>query len=178
MPKTSKASSTPRRRFRPLTPQSAAQEASAPMTRAAPGATRPAAGVMPTSPAMAPEAAPSSEAWPFRTRSASAQASTPQAAASKVLAAARTACPLAASADPPLKPNQPTHSSAAPVRFSGRLWGSIASRPYPRRGPTQRAPTRPATPALMWTTVPPAKSSAPRRCSQPSPAQTMCAIGR
>src|ERR1051325_10414390 len=57
------------------------------------------------------------------------------------------------------------------------------------------APTRPATPELMWTTVPPAKSIAPFCCSQPpltssaaaevasliasGPVQnhTMCAIG-
>ena len=41
---------------------------------------------------------------------------------------------------------------------SGRLCGFMTSRPKPRRGPTTIASTRPATPALMWTTVPPAKS--------------------
>ena len=41
------------------------------------------------------------------------------------------------------------------------------------------APTRPATPALMCTTVPPAKSITPR-CARkpPSPLHTMCTIGR
>ena len=33
------------------------------------------------------------------------------------------------------------------------------------------------TPELMWTTVPPAKSSAPSLYSQPSVDQTQCAIG-
>ncbi|CFN68931.1 Uncharacterised protein [Bordetella pertussis] len=49
------------------------------------------------------------------------------------------------------------------------------------RRPTTYAPTSPATPALMCTTVPPAKSSAPRALSRPGAVseanQTMCAIG-
>src|SRR6185436_302277 len=69
--------------------------------------------------------------------------------------------PLASSAEPALKPNQPNHSIEAPIIVITRLWGGIASRPQPMRLPTTKAPTRPATPALMWTTVPPAKSSAP-----------------
>ena len=64
------------------------------------------------------------------------------------------------------------------------------------RLPISKAPTRPAMPALMCTTVPPAKSSAPFWNRNPAPAvaaapasalvyasgpaqnQTMCAIGR
>src|SRR5690606_961779 len=74
--------------------------------------------------------------------------------------------------------------------------GAIDSRPKPIRLPSTYAPTRPAIPALMWTTVPPAKSSAPHCQISPAfalvasttfaavyasgPAQnhTMCAIGR
>jgi hypothetical protein len=39
-----------------------------------------------------------------------------------------------------------------------------------------RAATSAATPAFTWTTVPPAKSSAPRSASQPPP-HTQWAIG-
>ena len=94
-----------------------------------------------------------------------------------------------------MKPNQPTHSSEAPIIVIGRLCGAIASRPKPMRLPSTYAPTRPAMPALMCTTVPPAKSSAPHCQSRPAlpvsssisfgsvyasgPIQnhTMCAIG-
>ncbi len=79
---------------------------------------------------------------------------------------------------------------------SVRLCGLSASRPKPIRLPNRKAPTRPATAALMCTTVPPAKSSAPFWNSQPPLAvitsaalasvkpsgpgqnQTMWAIGR
>jgi len=40
------------------------------------------------------------------------------------------------------------------------------------------AATSAETPALMWTTVPPAKSSAPSLKKAPDEAQTMCAIGK
>ena len=45
----------------------------------------------------------------------------------------------------------------------------IRARGYPRRFPRIMAATRPATPALMCTTVPPAKSSTPISPSQPPP---------
>ena len=41
---------------------------------------------------------------------------------------------------------------------SGTLWGRMATLPKPTRWPTTSARTSPATPALMCTTVPPAKS--------------------
>jgi hypothetical protein len=44
--------------------------------------------------------------------------------------------------------------------------GGVASLPKPTRLPIMRQPTRPAMPALMWTTVPPAKSSAPHAPQQ------------
>jgi hypothetical protein len=46
--------------------------------------------------------------------------------ARKVLVKARAASSLAASALPPLKPNQPNHSSPAPSRVKGTLWGRMA----------------------------------------------------
>ncbi len=50
------------------------------------------------------------------------------AGASIVLAKASAAMPLAASALPALKPNQPNQSSPAPSSVNGTLWGRIAWR--------------------------------------------------
>src|SRR5215475_1194761 len=108
---------------------------------------------------------------------------------------ASAAEPLASNADPALKPNQPNHSIDAPIMVIVRLCGGIGSLPKPVRLPNTIAPTRPATPALMCTTVPPAKSNAPHcqmrppvavtasalaaevKASGPGQNQTMCAIG-
>ncbi len=75
---------------------------------------------------------------------------------------ATAAALFAAVAEPALKPNQPNHSSAAPIMtsvrlcgFNGRLLGQ------PMRLPRMMASTSPAMPALMWTAVPPAKSMTP-----------------
>ncbi|MNR67617.1 hypothetical protein D3C85_1917150 [compost metagenome] len=53
-----------------------------------------------------------------------------------VLTKARPATPLAAPADPALKPNQPTHSREAPTMLSVRLCGAMDSLPKPRRLPS------------------------------------------
>ena len=84
---------------------------------------------MATRPATAPEAAPSIEALPRISVSPTHQASTAAAVALKVFMKASTALLPASSAEPALKPNQPTHSSAAPTMVSGRLCGAIASLP-------------------------------------------------
>ena len=55
-------------------------------------------------------------------------------------------------------------------------WGGISSLPKPTRLPTQSAPTRPAMPALMCTTVPPAKSIAPHRNTRPASAMTSSSL--
>ncbi len=67
------------------------------------------------------------------------------------------ALPLAATALPALKPNQPTHNRLAPISVIARLCGGIIVCGKPRRLPIISAATSPATPALMCTTVPPAK---------------------
>ena len=54
--------------------------------------------------------------------------------------------------------------------------GSIRS-PLTTRRPMSRATISAETPDEVWTTVPPAKSSAPSLNSQPSVAQTQWAIG-
>ena len=82
---------------------------------------------------------------------------------------AMPAAPSAARALPALKPNQPTQSMQAPVTVNGRLWGGIAVVGKPRRLPSTKAATSAATPALICTTEPPAKSRNPRSPSQPPP---------
>jgi len=194
-PNTSSVSSAPSIRLSPFTPQRQTTPAARPITNAPGMPTLPAAGVIATRPATAPEAAPSIEGLPLNSHSPSDQESTAQAVARKVFRNASAAELPASSADPALKPNQPTQRSDAPIIVSGRLWGDIASRPKPIRLPARYAPTRPATPALMCTTVPPAKSSAPHCQRKPAfafspstsfgsvyasgPIQnhTMCAIG-
>ena len=61
--------------------------------------------------------------------SANIQASAAAAVAIWVTAMAMPARPSAATAEPALKPNQPTHSSEAPITVSTRLCGAIGSLP-------------------------------------------------
>src|SRR6202161_28688 len=94
-----------------------------------------------------------------------------------VAAKAMPARPSAATAEPALKPNQPTHSSEAPITVSVRLYGAIDSLPSPWRLPSISAVASPAMPALMCTTVPPAKSSCVA-ASQPDGSHIQCATGQ
>ena len=80
------------------------------MTSAPLGSTKPEAGVMATRPATAPEAMPSTLGLPWTSHSENIQASAAMAVAICVTAMAMPAEPLAATAEPALKPNQPTHS--------------------------------------------------------------------
>ena len=91
--------------------------------------TLPAAGVIATRPATAPDAAPSIDGLPLIIHSPNVHASTAQAVARNVLMNASDAELPASSAEPALKPNQPTHSSEAPIIVIGRLCGAIASLP-------------------------------------------------
>src|SRR6478736_8036182 len=77
--------------------------------------TQPQAGVMATSPATAPEAAPSIVGDPLKIHSPNIHAMVAAAVASSVLVNTSVAKPLASRFEPTLKPNQPTHSSAAPI---------------------------------------------------------------
>jgi hypothetical protein len=99
-----------------------------------------------------------------------------EAAAVLVTANATAASPLAPSALPGLNPNHPNQSNAAPMTVIVTLWGGRVFSGYPRRRPITIAATSADTPELMWTTVPPAKSSAPFRIGQPPP-QTQWASG-
>src|SRR5215475_14106692 len=87
--------------------------AAIPMMIDAPGSTKPDAGVIATRPATAPEMQPSTEGFPLAIHSANIQPSAAAAVAICVTAMAMPARPFAATAEPALKPNQPTHRSEA-----------------------------------------------------------------
>src|SRR3954468_16897861 len=135
------------------------------MTIAYMGVTNPAAGVMTTRPATAPEIAPSTVGLPPLTHSTSSQPSVAAAAAKCVQMNALLASDPALSALPALNPNQPTHSRAAPITLMTTLCGVIGTVPNPRRLPITRAQISADTPDEMCTTVPPAKSSAGIPCA-------------
>src|SRR5262247_3316608 len=93
------------------------------------GVTKPDAGVMATRPATAPDAAPSTVGLPRLIHSVNIQPRAAAAAPVLVAVKALAARPLASSALPALKPNQPTHSKDAPITVIGRLWGCIGCWP-------------------------------------------------
>ena len=94
-----------------------------------PRPTKPAAGVMATSPATTPEAIPSTVGFLVTTHSANIHARAAVAAEVLVTRKADPATPSAASSLPALKPNQPNHSRAAPNAVRVMLEGNMASRP-------------------------------------------------
>src|SRR5690606_20020636 len=97
-----------------------------PMASAPEGATKPAAGVMATRPAIAPERMPRRLGFLITIHSAIIQASAAPAVATWVFAMATPASAFDAAAEPALKPNQPTHRSEAPMSEKVRLCGAIA----------------------------------------------------
>src|SRR5262249_24273747 len=147
------------------------------MTRAPMGVTNPAAGVTATRPATAPDAAPSTVGLPRELHSVSIQPRAAAAAAVFVVEKACTASPLAASALPALKPNQPNQSQLAPITVTGRVGGGVGCWPEPLRLPMTSTAAKAETPDEMCTTVPPAKSRAPSLWSQPPSPHTQWASG-
>src|SRR5262249_3938311 len=91
------------------------------------GPTKPAAGVIATSPATAPEIAPKALGLPLRNHSAAHHPTTAAAAPKCVATKALRAKPPAPSALPALKPNHPTQSRHAPMKLSTTLCGGIGS---------------------------------------------------
>ena len=150
--------------------------APSPIIRAGIGPTNPAAGVMATRPATAPDAAPTALGLLSMNQDMNNQDIMAAAAAVLVTTKALVATPSAARLLPALKPNQPNHSSAAPRTTIGTFAGPMGCSGKPTRRPIIKAETSAPAPALMCTTVPPAKSNAPRSPSQPPP-QTQWAIG-
>src|SRR5690349_3291839 len=123
--------------------------ATKPRMRAAPGWTKPAAGVMTTRPATTPEPKPRADGLPEWIHSAIIQERPAAAGAMVVVVKARPARPPAASeqlaptmAEPALKPNQPNQRRPTPIRVKGRLWGAIRSVGKPCRLPRKISAAR------------------------------------
>ena len=141
-----------------------------------------------TNPAIAPEAAPKLVGCPSLNFSTTIQPNSAAAAATWVFISTKAAIPLAPSAEPALKPNQPNQSKPAPKSTTGSECGRIASFRQPTRRPRIKLSAKPAAPALICTAVPPAKSSIPRAAKNPAPvtvsptlfpkAKTQCATGK
>src|SRR5947209_4740611 len=93
------------------------------------GMTKPAAGVMTTRPATAPEQKPSTVGLPRVTHSSSGQTEQATAVARVVVVKALAAIPSEATALPALKPYQPTHSMPVPTMVKVRLCGRKARLP-------------------------------------------------
>src|SRR5215470_13117839 len=89
-----------------------------PITIPCQGSTKPEAGVIVPRPATAPEIVPSTEGFPRVHHSRSVQVNAPAEAARCVATMAKTAREPAASAEPPLNPNQPTQRSPVPITAS------------------------------------------------------------
>ena len=79
------------------------------------GPANPEAGVTATRPATAPETMPRSDGLPLAPHSTKSQDKAAAAVATKVLTMASAVVPFASRFEPALKPNQPTHRSAAPI---------------------------------------------------------------
>src|SRR5512134_549337 len=141
------------------------------------GWTYPEAGVIATRPATHPDAAPRTVGFFRWNHSAKTHDSVAAAAARWVATKALVESSPTARALPALKPNQPNHRMAAPRTVIGRLCGAMLSIPNPLRLPTAIAAARAETPEVMWTTVPPAKSRAPRLRIHPPIPHTQWATG-
>src|SRR5690606_7248240 len=90
--------------------------------------TKPAAGVMATSPTTAPIQNPRADGFLPRTASKRIQHNPAAAEAVFVVAKAEAASGLAPIALPALKPNQPNHSKPVPSKTKGMLAGAISFR--------------------------------------------------
>src|SRR5215472_2657413 len=134
-PKASSASSYPNTAFTFVTIKKHATPATAPIISAGIGPTNPAAGVIATSPATAPEIAPSALARPFLIHSAALQLNAAAAAPKCVATNALDASEPAARALPALKPNQPTHNKHAPMKLRTKLCGGMGCFGKPVRLP-------------------------------------------
>src|SRR5690348_16483589 len=118
-PKTSSVSSTPIMRFRPLTPHRHTSPAPSPITNAPGMPTLPAAGVIATSPATAPDAAPSIDGLSLRIHSPNVHDNTAHAVARNVFMNASAAELFASSAEP--RSEEHTSELQSPVHLVCRL---------------------------------------------------------
>jgi len=93
------------------------------------GPAKPDAGVTATRPATAPVTPPRSDGLPRTTCSTSSHERPAAAVATKVLMKATPVTPFDSRLEPALKPNQPTHSSEAPIMVMVSECGAITSLP-------------------------------------------------
>ena len=119
------------------------------MIRAPGTRTKPAAGVIATSPATAPVAAPNNVAFLNTIVSNKIQVNVATEAAIVVLKNATPAIAFAPNAEPALNPYQPNHNIPAPTAVNTTLIGFIAIFGYPARLPSNTANTRPAKPPFI-----------------------------
>src|ERR1700733_13797476 len=101
--------------------------AATPIQKAPIGPTKPEAGVMATSPATAPEQMPMTVGLPRMIHSTIIQVKPAVAVGRGVPAIASPAGTPALTAEPALKPNQPTQRSEAPIMVSTILCGGAVS---------------------------------------------------
>ena len=143
------------------------------------GPTSPDAGVIAAKPAMEPVTAPNTLALPCFSFSANDHTIVAVAAEIWVTNKVWAASPLAAKPLPALKPNHPTQSMPVPITHMGRLCGWNWAVLYPLRGPTMMQTTNAPIPAVICTTMPPAKSFVPHpSCPiKPLPPQTQWQTG-
>src|SRR5687767_15405915 len=99
-----------------------------PRTIAPIGPAKPEAGVTATRPATTPVARPRSDALPRTSCSVIIHEKPAAAVATNVLMKATPATPFDSRLEPALKPNQPTHSSEAPIIVMVSECGGIGSR--------------------------------------------------
>src|SRR4029079_12535106 len=99
------------------------------------GRTKPEAGVIVPRPATAPEIIPSTDGLPRVHHSSATHVNAPALAARYVGTIPIGARELAPSAEPPLNPNQPTHSRPVPMTAKVRSYGARLSLPEPRLAP-------------------------------------------
>ena len=143
----------------------------APIKHAPTGPTKPAAGVMAAKPAMEAVHVPRTDTLPFSMTSRAVHTMAETDAESWVAKHANAAPAEAAPAEPPLKPNQPTHNMAVPRKVKTKLPWCIL---FSLRSPRYMAATSAPIPAVMCTTIPPAKSRTPMSAKKaPGPPHTM-----
>src|SRR5450755_3849436 len=116
--------------------------------------TKPAAGVMPTSPQIMPFRPPRNVGFfsGLRNMSMRIQTIMAVAVATLVLMTAAAESAPAKYGSPPLKPFQPSHRIPAPTATNIRLFGMARSRSRASRGPMTAAATNPDVPAARWMT--------------------------
>ena len=144
------------------------------MMTAVVGETYPAAGVTVASPATAPVSNPRNLGFFSLNHATSNQATAANEAARSVLRNAVAVTESTRISLPALNPYHPNHSKPVPSATSGMLCGP---RSAVCRFPTYSTDAKAAMPAMLCTTMPPAKSFTPHCCRKPPP-QTMCTNGK